>query len=50
MLALSLYTNLKAYLNPEEPTFFEDLQKEIIIGNPKKVGSSGFRACPTPKV
>ena len=28
-----------SYLNPEEPTFY----KEIIIRNPKKVGSSGLR-------
>ena len=28
-------------LDPKEPTFFEDLFKEIIIGNPKKEGSLG---------
>ena len=31
------------YLNPKEPTFFKDLHKEIIIGNPKKVGALGSR-------
>ena len=30
-------------LNPEEPTFLKDLYQEIIIRNPKKVGSSGLR-------
>ena len=36
-------SKIRLYLNPEEPTFFKDLYKEIIIGNPKKVGSSGLR-------
>ena len=35
--------NLKPYLNPEEPTLFQELYKEIIIRNPKKVGYSGLR-------
>ena len=32
------------YLNPEKPTILiKDLYKEVITGNPKKVGSLGLR-------
>ena len=34
---------LGVYLNPEEPTFLRTYIKEIIIRNPKQVGSSGLR-------
>ena len=41
--------NPEPYLNPEEPTLFTDLYKEIIIRNPKNVGPSGLRQTLNPK-
>ena len=36
-------SGFRAYLDPAEPYLFMDLNKEIIISSPKKVGSSGSR-------
>ena len=38
--ALELY---RVDLDPQKPTFFKDIYKEIMIRNPTKVGSSGSR-------
>ena len=40
---VTIYIYVYIYLDPEEPTFFKGLYKEITIRNPRKVGSLGSR-------